>query len=186
VSEEWRKIEEFRRPVANLRLTVSADAEIEIRSRERIVHASHVSADQTLALTHVFDSPLSIWLKNRDPNCICMIHADYIEETTTLPLALDMRYLYGPMGLGIPMAGGLPLDVSSFYVNRSPYADIGGPLRPEPDTTHTIGKETAKQDKPQTPVPGITRLQAFKRELDETPKKKQKRNILSRLKKKAR
>lgn len=186
MSEEWKLVAEFQRPISRLQLSVISDAEIEIRDRyQGVVNRYFLSANVNWQTTCEFPrSGFSVWLRSRDPNCQCQIHAEYIDEVTTLPSVLDMRYLYGLMGLGIPMpVSGLPLDVSSFYVNRSPYADISGPLRPQPYPIDTIGKETAKQDKPQTPSPGITRLQAFKRELEETETKK-KSGLLSRLKRK--
>jgi len=189
-NENWRRIQGFR-GASRLRVSVSADAVIQLRTNGEH-HGSTLRIWRVLSAgeTYEFGAPMlqplppsfSVWLKSDDPNCQCQIQAEYIEETThpiieTYDLGrnrpVNMAVGYGLMGLGIPMlVSGLPLDVRS--LGLYPYADIGGPIRPQPYPTDTIGKDTAKQDKPQTPTPGITRLQAFKRELEEEkPKEKE-------------
>jgi len=164
VSEEWRRIAEFQRPISGLRLMVTADAEIEIRSLEvpDIVYRSvrlRANEQFNIGAVHLpLPSSFSVFLRSSDPNCQCQIQAEYIEEVTTL--LLDMRYLYGPMGLGIPMPA----------VRPPPYVDIG---RQPLETLDAI--RTQEEPKQPKTSPGITRLQAFKRELDETtPEKKKK------------
>lgn len=177
MSEEWRKVAECRRPVSRLELTVSADADIEIRSSGGTVVDSislwaggSWQSASFLPLAWLRD-PFSIWLKSNDPNCQCSLHAGYIEETTTLPLALDMRYLYGPMGLGIPLPYARPITISRGDRPNARGSDYDYLL---PDIGERFLGREVKEDKPQTPVPGITRLQAFKRELDEEkPKEKE-------------
>jgi len=186
VSEEWRRIAEFRRSISSLRLFVTADAEIEIRSGRTVLHRVSLSARNSLLLDSTSLFPwlppsFSVFLNSVDPQCQCEVQANYIEEVTTLPLALDMRYLYGPMGLGIPMLAvtGMPIDWSLLGREISETAI----RRPLSELATSIPKEQLKEEKQEKPIPGITRLQAFKRELEEEkPKKKQKRNLLSRLK----
>lgn len=182
MSEEWRRIQGFR-GVSRLRVTVTSDAEIELRVRQSMQEHIHISAGETRELPVLFLDPFSLWLKSDDPNCQCQIQAEYTEDLTdvvhgiTISPVVDMRFLYGPMGLGIPAFSGLVGDASLFapQVHFQPQPPIPEQQRVKPEKPQI--QETEK------PCPGITRLQAFKRELEEEkPKEKEKHKFLSKLK----
>lgn len=173
MSEEWRRIQGFR-GVSRLRVIVTSDAEIEVRSHaQSSIHGPiHLSAGEIFDFVPtLFPDSFSLWLKSDDPNCQCQIQAEYREDVTDLPLALDMRFLYGPIGLGIPITGN-PLDYQipiPAPALRSISPSIVDALRRDARAI-----EEAKQPKEEKPCPGVTRLQAFKRELEEEkPTKKE-------------
>jgi len=199
VSENWRRIAEFRRPISSLRLTVSADAEIEIRHNGLATHNISVPANNFIELdarTYPrLPTSFSVFLRSDDPSCQCQIQAEYTEAVTdvlhdaafprNIPI-VDMRLLYGPMGLGFPFAlsvSGNLLDYTVVPANQPP--SIVDALRRDARAIEEAQrpKEQLKEEKP---CPGITRLQAFKRELEEEekPKEKEKHKFLSKLKRK--
>lgn len=184
MSEEWRRIAGFQRSVSNLRLSVTADAEIQIRTMGggTVIDILSLPAGGSWQSTSVIAlpwliNPFSVWLKSDDPNCQCQIQAEYSEDVTRridevvqegVIRALDMRFLYGPMGLGIPLSvTGNPLD----YQIRAPRPYDIVRERYMQNLREEVKAEPPKEEKPS---PGITRLQAFKRELEEEkPKKKE-------------
>lgn len=189
----WRRIEGFRRAISRLQISVSADAEIQIRSEDTVVDRMVIAAGESWRNTSIpllwLNNPFSVWLRSDDPNCQCQIQAEYSDDLTPVtdvpigvtvvnPIAhiANMAVGYGLIGLGIPLAVTgmmLDLDASAPFVYTRPTRSI---------SIHAE-REQVKQEQPQTPCPGITRLQAFKRELEEEkPEKKQKHKFLSKLK----
>jgi len=200
---EWRRIQGFR-GVSRLRVTVTSDADIELRANQSVHGPMHLSAGELFDLHgFIFPDSFSLWLRSDDPNCQCLINAEYTENVTRpihelidgpveneLNRAFDMRFLYGPMGLGIPMGiTGNPVD---YHIHVPPNVPISVQV-PPPTVGHPAPRpyeivrerhlrrlreerKEAEPSKEEKPCPGITRLQAFKRELEEEkPKKKRKR-----------
>jgi len=187
VSEGWRRIQGFR-GVSSLRVTVTSDAEIEIRADGGVWGHNRLSAGETYecpSMPVMLPNSFSVWLKSDDPNCQCQIQAEYSEEVTDVPIDMvsrrhgntqvfNMAVGYELMGLGIPMVipmSGNPLD---YQVRASrPYDIVRERYMRNLREEITFFKE-AESSKEEKPCPGVTRLQAFKRELEEEkPKKKE-------------